>query len=539
MKKVKSVLRLKKVWLPSLVIGLALLVFLVWGSFHYSKKALIEKYTTAYQQSGDTFDNIKEYVVWADTDKQVTTAQAQYASFTKLSKKEAQQLTKTLETADSSADSYVKKVGRKFLFFPDYRVALKPMSLTIKTNVNKVDVLLNEKKIAVSDSEDYTKTMNRLPIADYTASISGTYNGKPVELSKTYDGENTLLDLSVSFKTFKVTSNLTDGELYFDDTRIGTLTNGEYEVSDYPLTDSAQAYAKKSYSDGELTSQKQSLAAISDGDTVSLDAENLLDEATAGQLLVSAFDQMISYLNAGQDSSTVSTVFEDGSNNEFYKGLKESIKAKMQTDSRKATSLTIPAITLTSLSQVGKESYLANFSATYDFYYDKSTDSEKKTSGDVVQTLEGKLTFKKSGSSYVVANSGQKSITVTSEDNQVKSDSVFPEKILGTWKTDDNDGVTFTFEADGIITQTSKFNKTKTAKVTKLEEEGDNLYRYVYDDGTDTTAFITGGIGGIGVKYAFGIKIDGSNLKLVLWQTGTNDEFDYSKPLYGNTLTKK
>lgn len=539
MKKIKSVLRLKKVWLPSLIIGLALLVFLVWGSFHYSKKALIEKYTTAYQQSGDTFDNIKEYVVWADTDKQVTTAQAQYASFTKLSKKEAQQLTKTLENADSSADSYVKKVGRKFLFFSDYRVALKPMSLTIKTNVNKVDVLLNEKKIAVSDSEDYTKTMNRLPIADYTASISGTYNGKPVELSKTYDGENTLLDLSVSFKTFKVTSNLTDGELYFDDTRVGTLTNGEYEVSDYPLTDSAQAYVKKNYSDGELTSQKQSLAAISDGDTVSLDAENLLDEATAGQLLVSAFDQLISYLNTGQDSSTVSTVFEDGSNNEFYKGLKESIKAKMQTDSRKATSLTIPAITLTSLSQVGKESYLANFSATYDFYYDKSTDSEKKTSGDVVQTLEGKLTFKKSGSGYVVANSGQKSITVTSEDNQVKSDSVFPEKILGTWKTDDKDGVTFTFEADGTVTQTSKSNKTKTAKVTKLEEEGDNLYRYVYDDGTDTTAFITGGIGGIGVKYAFGIKIDGSNLKLVLWQTGTNDDFDYSKPLYGNTLTKK
>ncbi len=539
MKKVKNVLRLKKVWLPSLIIGLALLVFLVWGSFHYSKKALIEKYTTAYQQSGDTFDNIKEYVVWADTDKQVTTAQAQYASFTKLSKKEAQQLTKTLETADSSADSYVKKVGRKFLFFPDYRVALKPMSLTIKTNVNKVDVLLNEKKIAVSDSEDYTKTMNRLPIADYTASISGTYNGKPVELSKTYDGENTLLDLSVSFKTFKVTSNLTDGELYFDDTRVGTLTNGEYEVSDYPLTDSAQAYVKKNYSDGELTSQKQSLAAISDGDTVSLDAENLLDEATAGQLLVSAFDQLISYLNTGQDSSTVSTVFEDGSNNEFYKGLKESIKAKMQTDSRKATSLTIPAITLTSLSQVGKESYLANFSATYDFYYDKSTDSEKKTSGDVVQTLEGKLTFKKSGSSYVVANSGQKSITVTSEDNQVKSDSIFPEKILGTWKTDDKDGVTFTFEADGTVTQTSKSNKTKTAKVTKLEEEGDNLYRYVYDDGTDTTAFITSGIGGVGVKYAFGIKIDGSNLKLVLWQTGTNDDFDYSKPLYGNTLTKK
>ena len=66
------------------------------------------------------------------------------------------------------------------------------MSLTIKTNINQVDVLLNEKKVAVSDSEDYTLTLERLPIADYTASISGTYNGKSVELSKAYDGENSL-----------------------------------------------------------------------------------------------------------------------------------------------------------------------------------------------------------------------------------------------------------------------------------------------------------------------------------------------------------
>ncbi|MBM9832948.1 hypothetical protein IAG15_17550, partial [Enterococcus faecalis] len=147
------------------------------------------------------------------------------------------------------------------------------------------------------------------------------------------------------------------------------------------LTDSAKAYVKKKFSDGDLKSQKQALASIADGDTVALNVDNLLDNETAGKVLVSAFDQMILYLNAGQDSSTVSTVFEDGGNNDFYKGLKESIKAKMQTDSRKATSLTVPNITLTSLSQVGKETYVAGFTATYDFHYDKSTDTEKQTSG--------------------------------------------------------------------------------------------------------------------------------------------------------------
>ena len=89
--------------------------------------------------------------------------------------------------------------------------------------------------------------------------------GKPIELSKDYDGKDKVLDLSVTFKNFKVTSNLVDGELYFDNTRVGTLENGEYEVSDYPLTDSAKAYVKKKFSDGDLKSQKQALASIADG----------------------------------------------------------------------------------------------------------------------------------------------------------------------------------------------------------------------------------------------------------------------------------
>ena len=110
MKKIKSILRLKKVWIPSLILGLALVLFLVWGSFHYSKKHLIEEYVSAYRQSGDTFENIKGYVVWSDTNQQVTNDQAQYTMFTKLSKSEAQKLSETLEKADSSDDSYIKKV---------------------------------------------------------------------------------------------------------------------------------------------------------------------------------------------------------------------------------------------------------------------------------------------------------------------------------------------------------------------------------------------------------------------------------------------
>lgn len=105
---------------------------------------MIKEYVAAYQKSGDTFDNIKGYVVWADNNEKVTTDEAKYATFKNSA--EANQLSQDLQDAGASDNQYVKKVGQKFLIFPNYRIALKPLNLTIKTNVNKVDILLNKRK---------------------------------------------------------------------------------------------------------------------------------------------------------------------------------------------------------------------------------------------------------------------------------------------------------------------------------------------------------------------------------------------------------
>ena len=119
MKKFKHTLKRKKVWIPSVIVGVLLLVFVVWGSSHYSKKQVIRDYVAAYQKSGDTFDNIKGYIVWADNNEKVTTDEAKYATFTKLSTSEADKLSRDLINADASDDAYVKKIGRKFLIFPN------------------------------------------------------------------------------------------------------------------------------------------------------------------------------------------------------------------------------------------------------------------------------------------------------------------------------------------------------------------------------------------------------------------------------------
>lgn len=204
-----------------------------------------------------------------------------------------------------------------------------------------------------------------------------------------------MLDLSVSFRTFLVTSNAKRGDLYFDDNHIGTLKDGQLQVEDYPVTENAQAYMKTTFPDGELRSQKYALADVEEGATLEILVTDLLEEDKAGELLVSAFDQLMHYLSTGQDSSNLRSVFEAGSSNAFYRGLKESIKAKFQTDTRKASRLNIPSILLTTMTQVGKTTYVLDFTATYEFLYDNSTDPEQHTSGHINQDLTGKVTVKK------------------------------------------------------------------------------------------------------------------------------------------------
>ncbi|EHI70869.1 zinc ribbon domain-containing protein [Streptococcus ictaluri] len=538
----------KSVKIASALLALFLLLLLAFGAFHYSKTNRINAYVAAKSSSsGAVFEQIKEYMVWADTNEQITNDEARYTRFSRLKSSDVAAEKERLKKAGPEDELYVKSVGRKFLIFPDYRIAVKPIRLTLKTNLPNLDLLLNDKKVAVSDSENFTTTLERLPAADYRASVYGYHENHKIKVSKTYDGQNELLDLSLLFKTFTVVSNVKDGELYFDDNRVGTLSDGQFQVEDYPVTETAQAMIKKRFPDGQLKSSKHPLAPIENGSQLEITVDNLLGDDKAGQLLVAAFDQLLAYLNAGQDSAQFATLFEEGANNDFYKGLKESVQAKFQTDIRKASSLSTPSILLTKVTQVGKKSYLIDFSATYDFLYNKETDPAKSTSGNVRQELVGKMPVKKVGQNYLVSQKGAKSITVASEDNQVKAPSLFPEALLGTWLGQKSDmSISMTLSEDGTVTTKIDYKNpntpglSKSVKVKKVEEKGEGIYLYRLDQGTDTSVLTPGGgLGGMNVKYAFGFQVAGQTAHPIVWQTGLNSDFDYSKPLPGIELKKQ
>ncbi|MEW6857829.1 hypothetical protein ABG751_10640 [Streptococcus iniae] len=255
---------------------------------------MVNRYVKARSsQKATPFENIKGYLVWSDNNEQITNDEARYTNFDILDKSQREELATELKKATANDDVYVKSVGRKFFIFPDYRIAVKPMALTIKTNVPDVDILLNRKKVTVSTSEQFTTDLKRLPISDYTASLDGMYKDRKIEVSRKYDGQSKVIDLTVTFKNFTVTSNLKDGELYFDDSRVGTLREGEYKVVDYPITDASQVYVKKKFMDGDLLSKKARLSKVAEGANVELNVDNLLEQQKAGEYLIAAFNQLM------------------------------------------------------------------------------------------------------------------------------------------------------------------------------------------------------------------------------------------------------
>lgn len=518
--------RHRKISYPLIGFLACFLLFFIWGSFQFSKGRLVDHYLSLRAAADGRFEDIKEYLVWDDTNEVMTSDEARFTRFPAIkSKQKRQQLKKQLLTASSHDDMYLKSVGRRFGLFPDYRVALKPLTLKVKTNLAGVPIFLNQKKLTTSDSENYLFTKDRLPAGDYTFHLDGHYQGKPILLKRSYNGKDKTIDLSVAFRTFTVKSNLQDGELYFGKKQIGTLSDGAYKVDNYPVSDSATVFVKKSFTDGDLLSQKLALTAIEDQAEVQLNVDGLLTDDKANALLQDAFAKFTTFATTGQDPTDLLPLFEEGANNEFYSELKDSVKQKTQIDSRKPSHLTISAPSLTKVRQLGVKTNAISYAVTYTYTYDASTDPEKRTSGNLIQTFIGQLKVKRKGNDYLIDKTGHHAPELYNEDNQLKSPNPIPDSLVGSWQIKkDGDVITISLASDGTVTKRVQFKKdkkedsVKVAKVSRVEEVSEGLYRYHFESG-DKSAFTVMDDIGANDAYQYGFQIKGETMTTVFWKS--------------------
>lgn len=343
------------------------------GSYYYSRGQVAKRYETAAKKS---FKDSLEYQVWSDTKKEIKTSEVKYTDTKN---------TTTYSKSQLMSGERMQKVGRQFLIFPKWRVVVDPGTVDLTVNTADLNLTINGVSYGTTDGNNYTAELKHLYPGTYNFVASGKVNDQDITVSSEENvTSRTEVNLSVKYLSFTVKSNLKDGDLYVGGTKVGTLSSGKLDVNKVAVAGSSAVYVKKNFDDGSsIKTETLSIKKISEGQTVTLDADGVLDRDTADRLLTAAYGKFGSYAsNHNTTPDGVSDIFLNGTDDTMYKDVIADIdKNTTGAKNRSADSITFSDVDVTDVVQTGEKTFKVTFTAVYDFYY--GYDSKFKSSGDI------------------------------------------------------------------------------------------------------------------------------------------------------------
>lgn len=363
----------KILMIAGIVVAVLALTGYSFGSYYYSRGQVAERYETAAKKS---FKDSLEYQVWSDTKKEIKTSEVKYTDTKN---------TTTYSKSQLMSGERMQKVGRQFLIFPKWRVVVDPGTVDLTVNTADLNLTINGVSYGTTDGNNYTAELKHLYPGTYNFVASGKVNDQDITvLSEENVTSRTEVNLSVKYLSFTVKSNLKDGDLYVGGTKVGTLSSGKLDVNKVAVAGSSAVYVKKNFDDGSsIKTETLSIKKISEGQTVTLDADGVLDRDTADRLLTAAYGKFGSYAsNHNTTPDGVSDIFLNGTDDTMYKDVIADIdKNTTGAKNRSADSITFSDVDVTDVVQTGEKTFKVTFTAVYDFYY--GYDSKFKSSGDI------------------------------------------------------------------------------------------------------------------------------------------------------------
>lgn len=363
----------KIVMIAGIVVAVLALTGYSFGSYYYSRGQVAKRYETAAKKS---FKDSLEYQVWSDTKKEIKTSEVKYTDTKN---------TTTYSKSQLMSGERMQKVGRQFLIFPKWRVVVDPGTVDLTVNTADLNLTINGVSYGTTDGNNYTAELKHLYPGTYNFVASGKVNDQDITVSSEENvTSRTEVNLSVKYLSFTVKSNLKDGDLYVGGTKVGTLSSGKLDVNKVAVAGSSAVYVKKNFDDGSsIKTETLSIKKISEGQTVTLDADGVLDRDTADRLLTAAYSKFGSYAsNHNTTPDGVSDIFLNGTDDTMYKDVIADIdKNTTGAKNRSADSITFSDVDLTDVVQTGEKTFKVTFTAVYDFYY--GYDSKFKSSGDI------------------------------------------------------------------------------------------------------------------------------------------------------------
>ena len=363
----------KILMIAGIVVAVLALTGYSFGSYYYSRGQVAERYETAAKKS---FKDSLEYQVWSDTKKEIKTSEVKYTDTKN---------TTTYSKSQLMSGERMQKVGRQFLIFPKWRVVVDPGTVDLTVNTADLNLTINGVSYGTTDGNNYTAELKHLYPGTYNFVASGKVNDQDITVSSEENvTSRSEVNLSVKYLSFTVKSNLKDGDLYVGGTKVGTLSSGKLDVNKVAVAGSSAVYVKKNFDDGSsIKTETLSIKKISEGQTVTLDADGVLDRDTADRLLTAAYGKFGSYAsNHNTTPDGVSDIFLNGTDDTMYKDVIADIdKNTTGAKNRSADSITFSDVDVTDVVQTGEKTFKVTFTAVYDFYY--GYDSKFKSSGDI------------------------------------------------------------------------------------------------------------------------------------------------------------
>lgn len=161
----------------------------------------------------------------------------------------------------------LKYTGKKFLFFPSYKIGIQPAFIQVKAGIKDVTFSLNSTEIGKSDVDNYSKEFG--PFIPGKYKLVANYKGKYVTLSDPHDIDlitavngKTSVDILTNLNYIKVKSEYPDAELFVNGKDAGIKIADAQNFG--PLNSSTKVYATLTKDGGTLKSSEYT---VSKGDT--------------------------------------------------------------------------------------------------------------------------------------------------------------------------------------------------------------------------------------------------------------------------------
>ncbi|MGM0125463.1 hypothetical protein IGI37_002862 [Enterococcus sp. AZ194] len=300
----------------------------------------------------------------------------------------------------------IKKSGKKFLVFDDYKVEVYPVYPEVSTNQKGTIISVNDEKYTTTKEDSFDEELGPFVPGVYKFSAASEKLTESSESNeKTYNlfnSEDTEIDLTFSVMIIPIESNIKDAKILVDGKEAGKLKDGEGTVGPLVWHDGLTIQLTSGEGKDQITTEEYEVEEweytedSEDDYPVSLDFDVV--DMYKLEIAIDSFysDIQDAVIESNKyDKESLGEYFKDGTKNASFKAIDEYITSSREKNKKKEFDGVWFYQEITDMAPLEKDQYKIDYEVTYFINGDEDNVTYKYTGVKVTAFTDenGKLNF--------------------------------------------------------------------------------------------------------------------------------------------------